>query len=90
MTAIGSSRVLSAAGTEAKKMYYGIYQASVVSTQDPNRLNRVTLKVPQILGTATTNWASPVRLSGSIPAVGITIYVMFTGGDINHPVYFYD
>ena len=40
--------------------YQGIYRGVVVNTGDPKGLNRVTLKVPQVLGDNITNWAYPV------------------------------
>lgn len=40
--------------------YYGIYRGIVESTSDPENLNRVTLTVPQVLGTEITNWAWPI------------------------------
>lgn len=83
---VNPARTVSAAGTEPKKMFYGIYLASVVNTNDPKRTNRVTLKVPQVLGTAVSNWALPAA-GAALPAVGKTVFAMFIGGDINRPVY---
>jgi hypothetical protein len=40
--------------------YYGIYRGTVVATNDPENLSRITLTVPQVLGTEITNWAYPV------------------------------
>jgi len=86
-----TSATLAAAGTSPKKMYYGIYLGSVVSSQDPDRASRVTLKVPQILGSATSNWAVPLGLSiSSVPTAGTLVHVQFLGGDVNHPIYFYN
>jgi hypothetical protein len=42
------------------KRYYGIYRGIVVDTADPDKLNRIKLKVPQILGNASTSWAFPI------------------------------
>ena len=42
------------------KMYYGIYRGVVVDTADPDKLGRIKLKVPQILGNASTSWAFPI------------------------------
>lgn len=83
-----SGRTTGAAGTESKKMFFGIYLASVISTQDPERLGRVTLSVPQVLGSATSNWADMVNDGNDIPGIGAIIYAMFVGGDVNKPVYF--
>jgi Type VI secretion system/phage-baseplate injector OB domain len=80
---------VSAAGTSAKRMWHGIYTASVVSTQDPNKANRVTLKVPQVLGSSTSNWAVPLDSERVVPSVNTIVYAVFLGGDINHPMYLY-
>lgn len=87
---ITPSRALHSTGTEAKKTYDGIYIASVVNNNDPALQNRVTLKIPQILGEATSNWATPVSSTVTAPpAVRSIVYAQFNGGDVNHPVYHY-
>lgn len=47
------------------KRFYGIYRALVVDNNDPDGAGRLTLKVPQVLGDATTTWAWPIT---GIPA----------------------
>lgn len=42
------------------KRFYGIYRGLVVDINDPDKLNRIKLQVPQILGNAVTNWAFPI------------------------------
>lgn len=85
---INPSRVLSTTGTAPKQLYHGIYTGSVVNINDPVNLGRVTLKVPQVLGTATSNWAPPLGYNVfQVPATGTIVHVMFEGGDVNHPVY---
>jgi hypothetical protein len=64
----------------------GIYQGSVVNTSDPLRQGRVTLSVPQILGSAVSNWAVPLGPFKSLQK-GASVYAMFLGGDVNHPVF---
>jgi len=44
----------------ADKRFYGIYRGIVVDTNDPENLNRIKMKVPQILGNAVTGWAWPI------------------------------
>ena len=39
------------------KRFYGIYRGVVVDTNDPENLGRIKFQVPQVLGTAVTNWA---------------------------------
>jgi cytoskeletal protein CcmA (bactofilin family) len=89
MSFLNASPSVSAAGTAAKRMWYGIYTASVVSIQDPLKQSRVTLKIPQVLGTSTSNWAVPVGFEPVIPSVNQMVWAMFLGGDINHPLYIY-
>jgi hypothetical protein len=40
--------------------YHGIYRGTVVATNDPENLGRVTLIVPQVSGNEVTNWAYPI------------------------------
>jgi hypothetical protein len=42
------------------KRFYGIYRGLVVSNDDQSKQGRVKLQVPQILGSAVTNWAWPI------------------------------
>lgn len=37
--------------------FYGIYAGVCVDNADPQKRNRVRLRVPQILGKSVTNWA---------------------------------
>lgn len=39
--------------------YYGIYRGICIDIEDPEQLNRIRLKVPQVLNTNVTNWAYP-------------------------------
>lgn len=88
MTANDIKRILGTVGVDDKQMFHGIYMASVVNVNDPLNESRVTLKIPQVLGTATSNWADPLGFSpNTIPAPGTIVHAYFTGGDINFPVY---
>jgi hypothetical protein len=68
------------------KRYYGIYRGVVVDTADPDNRGRITLQVPQILGTAVTGWAWPI-IGGYTPIPGDGCWVMFEGGDPNFPLW---
>lgn len=74
-------------GTAPKQMYYGIYTATVVSTADPTNQGRIQLKIPQVLGTATSHWALPILTNPVLPAINSVVYAQFIGGDVNHPIY---
>jgi hypothetical protein len=70
--------------------FYGIYRGVVSDINDPQTLNRVRIKVPQILADQATQWAWPVEKQGtatSLPAVGQGVWVMFEGGDPSYPVW---
>jgi hypothetical protein len=64
-----------------------IYPATVANNVDPLGQYRVTLYVPQILGTAESAWALPIQPTDTVPPVGATLWVHFSGGDITKPVY---
>ena len=39
--------------------FFGIYRGVCIDNDDPENLNRIRLKVPQVLHTNVTNWAYP-------------------------------
>jgi hypothetical protein len=39
--------------------YFGLYRGIVVNNDDPEKRSRVTLRIPQVLGTNVTDWAWP-------------------------------
>lgn len=65
----------------------GIYKGIVKRNDDPRLGHRVTLLIPQILGTAESEWAETTDPNGVLPAIGALVWVMFSGGDITKPVY---
>ena len=67
--------------------YNSIYQAKVVNSTDPENRKRVRLIIPQISGIVPSAWAQPVGF-GSVPDTGSLVWAMFTGGEIDKPVYF--
>lgn len=89
---VATSRVQPTVGTAAKKQFTGTYTAVVVNVNDPLSENRVQLHIPQVLGTAISNWATPIamlpaQLGGTPPKVGDVIHAIFNGGDINKPAW---
>jgi hypothetical protein len=85
---LNASRVLNTVGTPPKEMYHGIFLASVVNNNDPLGEGRVTLYIPQVLGTAVSNWAVPLGYTPTdIPAPTTMVHAYFAGGDVNHPIY---
>lgn len=67
--------------------YLGLYQAIVVDNNDPLKQGRVTCLVPQVLGSAKTDWAAPQLPTVSSPAQGEIVYMQFLNGDPAKPVY---
>lgn len=68
---------------------YGLYLGTCVDNADPQQRLRLRLQIPQLLGTAVTNWAEAcVPVGGTdTPEAGATVWVMFMGGDPNYPVW---
>lgn len=67
--------------------YHGIFYGAVSNNADPLKKNRCTLRVPQLLGSAVTTWALPLTPLVDPPKVGALVAVLFTGGDLDNPVY---
>lgn len=82
-----STPYLPTAGVPSDPQWNGIYAAQVAVTADPLNVSRVRLFIPQVLGTAQSNWATPMQ-PGITPAAGTTCLATFLGGDINKPYYF--
>lgn len=73
-------------GVAAPEQWTGLYLARVARTRTQD--SYVQLQVPQVLGSAVTNWAAPMGVwAGAPPAVGTVVLAAFTGGDINTPVW---
>lgn len=67
--------------------FTGIYRATVANNTDPLNETRVTVRIPQILGSAESAWALPTSPTNRVPPVGQVVWVQFSGGDITKPVY---
>lgn len=88
-TAVISSRYLDTAGVRHARQWHGVYLAKVVNVMDPLQQKRIKMRVPQVLGTAISNWAPPVfNPNLPVPDVGALINAVFQGGDINAPLYY--
>ena len=75
------------AGVPDDVQWNGVYSATIAVTQDPLNQGRVRLFIPQVLGTAQSNWASAMQ-PGITPAAGTQVLAIFLGGNINLPYYF--
>jgi hypothetical protein len=83
----GGTKYLKTAGVAEVRQWTGVYQAKVTGTADPLNQQRVTMLVPQVLGTAISNWAVPAFPLSAAPPVGSIVLAMFTGGDNTRPMY---
>jgi uncharacterized protein involved in type VI secretion and phage assembly len=75
---------------------YGKYRGLVVANDDPEKLGRLQVRVPQVLGDeVVTGWAWPcVAFGGApnqgglfVPEIGARVWVEFEGGDIERPIW---
>jgi hypothetical protein len=75
--------------TQPVQQWNGVYPATVYNTADPLGQYRIQLLVPQVLGNAVSQWATPVGLvtPSPVPAVGTAVHAVFFGGDVSHPGY---
>ena len=48
---------------------------------------RLILRIPQVLGEADSEWAETSDPTNSVPRLGDTIWVQFSGGDVTKPIY---
>lgn len=65
----------------------GMYKAIVLHNNDPRSSQRLLLRIPQVLGTAESEWAEPSDPTSVVPKPGETVWVQFAGGDVAKPVY---
>lgn len=79
-------------------MHYGKYRAFVRDNNDPERLGRVRLEIPSILGMGRdhwSDWASPCFPYGGsddagmffVPQEGASVWVEFENGDAQYPIW---
>jgi len=82
-------------GFEYFGLYYGNYRGFIVSHDDPQKMGRVQVRVPQLAADNKINtWAFPKgQPAGAdfgdfmIPPKGSPVWVEFEHGDPNHPIY---
>jgi uncharacterized protein involved in type VI secretion and phage assembly len=82
-------------GLHTEKRYHGKYRGLVSNTDDPRRLRRVKVRVPEVTGLdIETDWAWTQQGSGGGAdrgsflqvSVNDSVFVEFESGDINRPV----
>ncbi|MBM0745399.1 hypothetical protein JOY44_28660 (plasmid) [Phormidium sp. CLA17] len=76
--------------------FYGKYRGLVVENADPEKLGRLKVKVPSVLGNeVVSGWAMPCTPYGGdrdqgflfIPEVGAGVWVEFEEGDLEFPIW---
>ena len=77
-----------------EKPYYGKYRGLVEANEDPKRLGRLKVAVPEVFGIGTSSWAVPcVPYAGpevgwfAMPPVGADVWVEFEAGDPSRPIW---
>ena len=81
-----------------KHRWFGKYRAFVRDNHDPERLGRVRMEIPAVLGTGDENWsdwASPCFPYGGnddigmflVPEEGASVWAEFEGGDARYPIW---
>lgn len=84
-----TGRILERVGAEPQHQLHGVYGASCYNNRDPKGEGRIEMRVPQVLGTAISNWAERMSFPSNkgVPPIGEFVLAMFIGGDINRPAY---
>ena len=75
--------------------YFGKYRGTVVDNLDPEKMGRVRLVVPSILGTTELDWALPCLPFGgladqgwfSVPEIEAQVWVEFEEGELSQPIW---
>jgi uncharacterized protein involved in type VI secretion and phage assembly len=92
----GLERIVAGLVERIERRFYGKYRGIVVGNDDPERLGRLQLQVPSVLGrNVVTGWATPcVPYGGAadqgllfLPDVGAGVWVEFEEGDLEFPVW---
>lgn len=75
--------------------WFGKFRAFVRDNNDPERLGRVRMEIPAVLGDAWSDWAYPCFPYGGsadtgmflVPDEGATVWAEFEGGDVRYPIW---
>jgi hypothetical protein len=70
--------------------FFGNYRGVVFDNNDPDKLGRIRVTVPQLFASNATGWAWPKNSSGlslQPPPVGQGVWVEFEGGDSPFPIW---
>jgi hypothetical protein len=70
--------------------FFGNYRGVVFDNNDPEKLGRIRVTVPQLFADTATGWAWPKNSSGLVlqpPPIGQGVWVEFEGGDSSFPIW---
>ncbi|WP_327351815.1 phage baseplate assembly protein V [Streptomyces sp. NBC_01304] len=74
--------------------YLGKFRGKVIDNNDPLRIGRVTVEVPDVLGNEASTWALPcLPFTGLkagqfvVPSKGAGVWVEFEQGDPSYPIW---
>lgn len=75
--------------------YLGKFRGIVTHTNDPQKMGRIRVKCPSVLGSNISNWALPCLPTNyfALPEVGTLVWMEFEGGAKDRPIWtgvFYD
>jgi|GEM_PF-4012346 len=70
------------------KEHEALYQGIVVSSQDPEGKNRITARVPHVLGNTVSEWARPGSAIHCELKPGSLVWMAFPNGDTRYPIYY--
>jgi len=81
---------------KSERSFYGKYRAFVVDNDDPEKLGRLKVTIPSVLGSeVVTGWATPCTpYAGSmnqgflfIPEIDAGVWIEFEEGDLEFPIW---
>lgn len=89
------SRLLVLFQEKVENRYYGKYRAIVENNEDPQKLGRLMVTVPSLLGETHIGWAMPCFPYGGrentgyymIPEQGDGVWVEFEAGKLSYPIW---
>ncbi len=89
-------RIVAGLVEKVERRYFGKYRGFVVDNEDPAKIGRLKLKIPDLLGKeVVTGWALPCVLYGgaadqgflAIPEEKAGVWVEFEAGDLEFPIW---